>query len=101
MPFQLSWRYAYSFNRVIRKVTFPLKTLSDFTKDIERYQFDISKTNQSNIKEIATLNDEIGTFAKNYLSLYQELEKHIKKLTETSAKNSAIKKELSIAHDNR
>ena len=86
-------------NRVIRKVTFPLKTLSDFTKDIERYQFDISKTNQSNIKEIATLNDEIGTFAKNYLSLYQELENHIKKLTETYAKNSAIKKELSIAHD--
>ncbi|RAP25030.1 hypothetical protein DID73_00575 [Candidatus Marinamargulisbacteria bacterium SCGC AG-343-K17] len=85
--------------RVIKTVTSPLKTLSNFTKDIERYQFDISKTNQTDIKQIANLNDEIGTFTKNYLSLYEELENHIKKLTETSAKNSAIKKELSIAHD--
>tara|TARA_Y100001935_G_scaffold18607_1_gene13646 strand:+ start:1815 stop:3713 length:1899 start_codon:yes stop_codon:yes gene_type:complete len=85
--------------RVIKNVTQPLNTLTNFTKNIERYQFDISKANQHEIKKIAELNDEIGLFTKNYLSLHQELERHVEQLTEASARNSAIKKELTIAHD--
>ena len=85
--------------RVIQTITSPLNTLSSFTKDIERYQFDLSKTNSTDIKKIATIDDEIGTFTKNYLRLVEELDTHIKQLTETSAKNSAIKKELTIASD--
>ena len=86
-------------NRVIKGITQPLKTLSTFTKDVERYQFDITKTNTTEIKQVTALTDEIGGFATNYLTLLHELETHIQQLTETSAKNAEIKKELTIAHD--
>ena len=47
-------------NRVIKGITQPLKTLSTFTKDVERYQFDITKTNTTEIKQVTALTDEIG-----------------------------------------
>ena len=86
-------------NRVIKGITQPLKTLTNFTKDVERYQFDITKTNTSDIQKVTALTDEIGGFATNYLNLLNELDDHIQLLTETSAKNAEIKKELTIAHD--
>ena len=84
--------------KVIKQVTNPIEKLTRFTKDIEQYEFDIAKTNYKDIQDLTTINDEIGTFSKSYLTLYQELDNHIKKLITTSSKHSAIEKELSIAN---
>ena len=83
--------------KVIKQVTKPLEKLTRFTKDIEQYDFDITKTNYKDIQQLTTINDEIGTFSKSYLTLYQELDNHIRKLISTTSKHSAIEKELTIA----
>ena len=54
---------------VVKKITHPLKQLTEFTEDLERYQFDTSKINQDKMNKIISLDDEIGEFSKRYMPL--------------------------------
>ncbi|MEK9727877.1 MAG: SpoIIE family protein phosphatase, partial [Candidatus Margulisiibacteriota bacterium] len=84
--------------RTIKKIITPLEQLTEFTKDLERYQFDPTMINHDKLQNLTKINDEIGQFSQRFINLHQQLNSYIEKLTQAAIKSANINKEINIAN---
>ena len=88
----------FLISRFIRSITDPIAALSRYTEFIKSQNFAPGLDEDSDIKALTTFSNEIGSFSRNYLDLYHQLQEHISSLKRSINQQAAMEKELSIAH---